>query len=426
MTYKCTNCSYVYDDKQTGVDFSDLAEKWTCPNCHAPKSFFIVNDNLNANDNILTKLPIDDASIAIQQITVSGESVGEAFGSRLRKNLWQDVFLMGASLARKPLEASVEVNTKTVIGKSAANPMEIEMPIIISHMGLGAVNSYTKASLAKASQIAKTAMGSGDGGILRAEFDQAYKYIFEYTPAKYSVSDKNLEQSDAIEIKIGQAAKFGIGSTLSGEKVTTEVAEVRGVKQGEAVSIPASFEEIKEPWDLLLLVNDLRERSGGRPVGIKIAAGNIEEDLKWIQEAKPDFITIDGYGGGTGYAPTAIKDSMGIPVLYALSRARRFIDKNNIKLDLIVSGGLRTSQDFIKALAMGADAVAVATSVLTALATKTDLTPEKKVANFLETSNEELKTFTRALGYNDVHEIGIDDLATTNSEISNNTNIKHA
>ncbi len=207
------------------------------------------------------------------------------------------------------------MSLKTVIGKHAKKPMVLDMPVYISHMSFGALSRETKIALAKGSAAAKTAMCSGEGGILPEEKEAAYKYIFEYVPNLYSVTDENLKTSDAIEIKIGQGTKPGMGGHLPGGKVTPEIAKIRNKPAGEDIISPSRFPGISDADDLKQLVNMLRTRSEGRPVGIKIAAGRIEKDLAFCVHAGPDFITIDGRGGATGASPSIIRDSTSLPAV---------------------------------------------------------------------------------------------------------------
>ena len=299
--------------------------------------------------------------------------------------------------------------------------------------------------------MAKTAMCSGEGGILPAEMAAAHKYIFEYIPNKYSVTDENLRNADAIEIKIGQGTKPGMGGHLPGEKVTAQIAEIRGKKQGEDVQSPSKFPEINSKEDLKAMVDMLRERSDGRPIGIKIAAGRIEKDLEFCVFAEPDFITIDGRGGATGSSPFFLREATSVPTIYALYRARKYLDSVGSDIDLVITGGLRVSSDFAKAIAMGAEAVAVASAPLISSACQqyrlcvtggcpvgiATQDPElrkrlkvdaaaQRVANYFNVTFEELKTFARITGHDDIHDLTVDDLVTINREISEFTNIPHA
>ena len=203
--------------------------------------------------------------------------------------------------------------------------------------------------------------------------------------------------------------------------------------------------------DLKDLVSTLREKSEGRPIGLKLAAGHIEEDLEYAIYSGADFVTIDGRGGSTGASPKIIKDSTSIPTIYALARARKYLDENNSDMSLIITGGLRISSDFAKALAMGADAIAIGTGALIAaacqqykichtgqcpvgVATQDDELRErlkidlaaKRVENYLKVSTEELKTFARITGHDNVHDLSLNDIRTINTEISDYTDIKHA
>ena len=329
--------------------------------------------------------------------------------------------------------------------------MVLESPVYISHMSFGALSAETKIALARGSAMAKTAMCSGEGGILPAEKNSAYRYIFEYVPNKYSTTTENFMTSDAIEIKIGQGTKPGMGGHLPGAKVTEEIARVRDKPVGQDVISPSRFEEIETKEDLRTLVSRLRDISGGRPIGIKLAAGRIEKDLEYAIFAEPDFITIDGRGGATGASPKLIRDATSVPTVYALYRARNYLDKKHADIDLVITGGLRVSSDFAKALAMGADAVAIASAALIAAACQqyricgtgkcpmgiATQDPElrkrfslnagaARVANYLNVTLEELKTFARITGHDDVHDLSVDDLCTVSDEIARYTNIPHA
>lgn len=364
---------------------------------------------------------------------------------------WDDILILGAQLNPPPLDEGEPVITTTLLGKHAKKPMILDSPVYISHMSFGALSKEIKVALAKGSAAAKTAMCSGEGGILPEEKEASYKYIFEYIPNKYSVTDDNLRAADAIEIKIGQGTKPGMGGHLPGEKVTEEIARLRGKKQGEDVQSPSKFTELNSKEDLKDMVTMLRNRSDGRPIGIKIAAGRIERDLEYCVYAEPDFITIDGRGGATGSSPLFLREATTVPTIYALYRARKYLDSVHSDISLVITGGLRVSSDVAKALAMGADAVAMASAPLIAAACQqyricgsgncpvgiATQEPElrkrlkveqsaQRVANYLKVTNAELKTFARITGHTSIHDLSVDDLVTVNREISEYTNIRHA
>lgn len=479
--YKCSVCGYIYDEEKEGKPFRELE---VCPVCKQSVEKFVLvessggvqngtkadgikgesgkvtNENETENSGDGMDLSYDsrfarqDASCRymeeIHQMAVTGKSIGGSMGTRMPMPDWDDILILGAQLNPPPLNEDDPVVTTTVIGKHAKRPMILENPVYISHMSFGALSREIKVALAKGSAMAHTAMCSGEGGILPEEKAAAYKYIFEYIPNKYSVTDENLKSSDAIEIKIGQGTKPGMGGHLPGEKVTEEIAEIRGKKKGEDIQSPSKFPELNSKEDLKDMVRMLRERSDGRPVGIKIAAGRIEQDLEYCVYAEPDFITIDGRGGATGSSPLLLREATSVPTVYALYRARKYLDLVHSDISLVITGGLRVSSDFAKALAMGADAVAVASAGLIAAACqqyricgsgncpvgiatqdeelRSRMNVEasaKRVANFLNVSLAELKTFARITGHASVHELSVRDLVTINREISEYTNIPH-
>lgn len=457
--FVCTVCGYVYEGENPPDE---------CPVCHQPASKFKeesdtknVLPEVEDGDKVQTDLSYDknfyrvDKSCRymeeIHQMAVTGKTIGSAMGTQMKMPGWDDILILGAQLNPAPLNEDEHVVTTTIIGKNAKKPMILDSPVYISHMSFGALSKEIKIALSKGSAMARTAMCSGEGGILPEERDAAYKYIFEYIPNKYSVTDENLKNADAIEIKIGQGTKPGMGGHLPGDKVTPEIAKLRGKNPGEDVQSPSKFPELNTKEDLKEMVDMLRSRSDGRPIGIKIAAGRIERDLEYCVFAEPDFITIDGRGGATGSSPMFLREATSVPTVYALYRARKYLDKVHSDISLVITGGLRVSADFAKALAMGADVIAVASAPLIAAACqqyricgsgncpvgiatqdenlrkrlKVDAAA-KRVANYLNVSLEELKTFARITGHYSLHDLSTDDLVTINREISEYTNIPHA
>ena len=457
--YKCIICGAIYDEEKEGRPISELT---SCPVCKQPVSKMqLVEEESKPAPAYSGELSYDSAyarsdsncryMTEIHEMAASGKSISAAMGTQMPLPSWDDILILGAQLNPPPLNDHDDVDAVTVIGKSAKKPMVLEGPVFISHMSFGALSKEVKTALAKGSAIAKTAMCSGEGGILPEEKDAAYRYIFEYIPNKYSVTDENLRTSDAIEIKIGQGTKPGMGGHLPGEKVTSEVAKIRGKNEGEDIQSPSKFPEINSKEDLKAMVSMLRERSEGRPIGIKIAAGRIERDLEHCVYAEPDFITIDGRGGATGSSPFFLREATTVPTIYALARARKYLDSVNSDISLIITGGLRVSADFAKALAMGADAVAIASAGLIAAACQqyricgsgncpvgvATQNPElrkrlnvdaaaQRVANYLNVSFKEIKTFARVTGHTSVHDLSVDDLITTDKDIAQYTNIRHA
>lgn len=459
--YRCTICGYIYDEEREEAPFSGLRE---CPVCHQPADrFTLYEDERGQEEQKEKKLKLeypkefvrqDDTCRYMKEIhemAVTGRSISASMGTEMPMPLWDDILILGAQLDPMPLDEHAEVDTTTVIGKHAEKPLVLENPVYISHMSFGALSREAKISLAKGSAMAHSAMCSGEGGILPEEMEAADKYIFEYVGNLYSVTPENLRNADAIEIKIGQGTKPGMGGHLPGEKVTKAISEVRNKPMGKDVIAPSRFPGIETRDDLKNLITQLRYASEGRPIGVKIAAGRIERDLAFCVYAEPDFITIDGRGGATGSSPKLLRDSSSVPTIYALHRARKYLDSVGSDISLVITGGLRVSSDFAKAIAMGADAVAVASAPLIAMACQqykicgTGMCPmgiatqdedlrtrlqtdaaAARVANFLKVSLEELKMFARITGHERLHDLSVDDLCTINREISGYTDIRHA
>ncbi|MBN1432941.1 MAG: rubredoxin [Methanomicrobiaceae archaeon] len=491
--YRCNICNVFEYDTERGDSVTDIhphtnpfefPDDWRCPICHSDRSHLIeitvhkhpsltkqeftcpvcgAKSEISLTEIVKTERTgylekwereSDDTEITmhiIHKISASGKPVIEPMRTKKNVPSWDEILIAGAQLAKIPKNSADPVNTRTIIGPNAKIPLIIETPLYITHMSFGALSREMKIALAKGSSAVKTAIGSGEGGILEEERNEAYRYIFEYVPNRYSVTRENMQSADAIEIKIGQSSKPGMGGEIPAEKATKEIASIRGFPEGTDIISPASFEDIRNSEDLKKKVNWLRQESGGKPIGIKLAAGNIEADMEVAVYANPDFITIDGRPGGTGAGDIIIKDATSIPTIYALHRARRYLDENGRKdISLVITGGLRLASDFTKAIAMGADAVAIGTAALMAAACqqyrmcntgkcpvgvttqnpnlrkrlKTDISA-KKLENFLQVSTEELKDFARLTGHSSVHELSTNDLFTTSSEISDYTSIRH-
>lgn len=465
--YKCTVCDTIYDEEKEGKKWETLDKEWNCQVCESGKSAWKKVEGETGGPDV-SKGKTEDASgdadefrrledelevhmSDIHRMAETGRSIIEPMRTRKPSPSWDEILIKGAQLAKLPLNRDVPVNTQTVIGPEAEVPLVIETPVYVTHMSFGALSKEAKIALAAGSAAVKTAMCSGEGGILPESLERSYKYIFEYVPNRYSVTDENLRRVDAIEIKIGQSAKPGMGGHLPGKKVTGEVAAVRGFQEGEDIVSPAHFHDITNREDLKKKVQWLREASGGKPVGIKFAAGNIEADLEVALYAQPDFITIDGRAGATGASPKFVKAATSVPSMFALYRARKLLkEKGAGNVSLVITGGIRVSSDFAKALALGADAVAIGTSALMAIGCqqyrvcdtgkcpkgittqdpdlRSRLDVEKAaegLAHFLTVSTEELEDFARLTGNDDVHKLAISDLCTANSEISGYTEIEH-
>lgn len=281
---------------------------------------------------------------------------------------WADIQILPAQFARKPLMEHVDVGTELVIGPSARKPLRMEIPIFVSDMSFGALSEEAKIALARGAEIAGTGICSGEGGMLPEEQQSNSRYLYELASARFGYREEILKDVQAFHFKGGQGAKTGTGGHLPGSKVTGKIAEVRGLGEGEAAVSPPTFEDLVTARDFRRFADRVREIAGGIPVGFKLSANHIEDDIAFALEAGADYIILDGRGGGTGAAPLIFRDNISVPTIPALARARRCLDAaNRHDVTLIITGGLRTAADFAKAMALGADGIAIANSAMQAI-----------------------------------------------------------
>jgi len=361
-----------------------------------------------------------------------------------------DLVFVPVQLLKRPVDYYREkISSKTIVGKNSKKPIEIETPIVIGAMSFGAVSREAKIALTKASTLAGTIENTGEGGMLPEEREFSKYLIIQYSTGRFGITEEILKKADAIEIKIGQGAKPGMGGLLPAEKVTEEIAKIRNVQIGKDVHSPAYHPDIKNIEDLRKKINWLRGLTGGVPIIIKLAAGDVENDVKLAVKANPDIIAIDGMEGGTGAAPEVTLDEVGIPTLAALVKAREVLDRIGAKQELWIGGGLRKGGDFAKALALGADAVFVATSLLVAMGCTycrlcylgkcpkgiTTQDPDlrknlnieeaaQKVASYIKNCTEEIKMIAGACGENDIHRLNKGHLRGLNPDIVEITKVK--
>lgn len=363
---------------------------------------------------------------------------------------FDELVFLPAQLSKRPVDYYGEkISSKTVIGKLSKKPLEIETPVIIGAMSFGALSKEAKIALAKTSKISGTIANTGEGGMLPEEREFAQKLTVQYSTGRFGITDEILKKADVIEIKIGQGAKPGSGGLLPAAKLTEEIAKIRNVPLGKDVHSPAYHGDIKDIADLRNKIEWLRDLSGGVPIVLKLAAGDLENDVKLAVEANPDIIAIDGMEGGTGAAPEVMLNEVGIPALVTLVKAREILDRLSARQELWIGGGFNNGADFAKALALGADAIFCGTALLVAmgcvycrlcnlgkcpkgiatqdpeLRKNLDIeTAAQNAANFIKNSTEEIKIIAGACGENDVHKLNKQHLRALNPEIAQITNIK--
>ena len=365
---------------------------------------------------------------------------------------WDDLQLLTAQLAKPPLSDDHEVRTKLVIGPNAAKPLHLEIPVFVSDMSFGALSQEAKVALATGAELAGTGICSGEGGMLPEEQRANSRYFYELASARFGWSLEKVARCQAFHFKGGQGAKTGTGGHLPGEKVVGKIAEVRGLTPGEPAISPPSFPDLITPADFREVADQVRDVAGGIPVGFKLSAQHIEDDIDFALEVGCDYIILDGRGGGTGAAPEVFKKNISVPTLAALPRARRHLDALRAEgVTLIITGGLRTESDFVKAMALGADGVAIANSALQAIgclgmrACHTNNCPvgiatqkeglrsrliveesARRLARFFEASIHLMKVLARACGHEHLGDFELRDLTTWNRDLSDLTGVRFA
>jgi glutamate synthase domain-containing protein 2 len=285
---------------------------------------------------------------------------------------FDDLLVLPSQLTRMSIDTYREdCKTQTVLGsRFAKKPLVIETPIMISGMSYGALSKEAKTALAKATDIVGTSINNGEGGLLPEESENSYKQVVQILPSRIAFTLRNIEAADALEIIVGIGAKPGLAGHLMASKITKEIAAFRQLPEGIDLHSHPRHGDIFGADDLCLKMEELRDITDSQiPIFIKIAAGRVWEDVKIAVKAGIDGIVIDGAEGGTGAAPVVASNNLGIPTLPALVQAVRALEDMGVKdeVSLIVSGGIKDGADVAKAIALGADAVAIGTGAMVAM-----------------------------------------------------------
>jgi glutamate synthase domain-containing protein 2 len=364
---------------------------------------------------------------------------------------WEDLQFVVGQLHKLPLLDDEDVGTDLVIGANAKKPLHLDIPLFVSDMSFGALSEEAKVALSKGAELAGTGICSGEGGMLPEEQAANTKYFYELASARFGFSWENVQKTQAFHFKGGQGAKTGTGGHLPGNKVKGKIAEVRNLPEGEAAISPPRFPEWTELSQFRDFAEELREKTGGIPVGYKLSAQHIEKDIDAALEIGVDYIILDGRGGGTGAAPLIFRDNISVPTMPALARARRHLDKSVTEgVTLIITGGLRTPADFAKAMALGADGVAVSNAAIQAIgclgmrACHTNNCPvgiatqkphlrarlpvdiaAERLERFFNASVDLMKVLARAAGHRHLSDFTADDLTTFKSDIAQLTGVEY-
>lgn len=364
---------------------------------------------------------------------------------------WDDLQFVTAQLATLPQLEDVDVGSEVVIGPNAKKPLTLKIPLFVSDMSFGALSEEAKVALARGADLAGTGICSGEGGMLPEEQEACSRYFYELASARFGFSMDKLEKVQAFHFKGGQGAKTGTGGHLPGHKVKGKIAKVRGLEEGQSAVSPPRFPDWSHESDFREFTEQVREATGGIPVGFKLSAQRVEEDLDAALRIGVDYVILDGRGGGTGAAPLIFRDHISVPTLPALARARKFLDERGCKnVSLVITGGLRTPADFAKALALGADAVAVSNAAMQAIgcigmrACHTNNCPvgiatqqqhlrdrlpvqiaAKRLENFFNASVELMKVMARACGHTHLNQFRRHDLVTWKRDVAYLTGVTY-
>ena len=357
---------------------------------------------------------------------------------------WDDIQLLTAQLHKVPLLDDADIGTQVIIGPNAKKPLVLDRPLFVSDMSFGALSEEAKVSLAKGAELAGTGICSGEGGMLPDEQAANSRYLYELASARFGYSMDKVQKCQAFHFKCGQGAKTGTGGHLPGNKVLGKIAEVRGLAEGEPAISPPRFPDWENIEDYRKFAEEVREATGGIPIGVKLSAQHIEKDIQAALDIGVDYIILDGRGGGTGAAPLIFRDNISVPTIPALARARRFLDQQGRPdISLVITGGLRLPADFIKAMALGADAIAVSNSAIQAIGClgmrachtnncpvgiatqKPELRARIKIEkgaqqlnNFFRASTELMQVMARACGHTHLNQFNHNDLTTWKREMA--------
>ncbi|ELA7189315.1 CDGSH iron-sulfur domain-containing protein [Vibrio alginolyticus] len=366
---------------------------------------------------------------------------------------WDAIQIMVAQMATQPLLEDVPVSTELIVGPNARKPLRLAIPLLVSDMSFGALSEEAKIALAKGAELAGTGICSGEGGMLLEEQAANSRYFYELASAQFGYDESKLLNVQAFHFKGGQGAKTGTGGHLPANKNVGKISQVRGIPEGQPAISPPTFKDLHTTHDFRKFADRVRGITGGIPIGFKLSANHIEQDIQFALDAGADYIILDGRGGGTGAAPTMFRDHISVPTIPALARARKYLDEKGAsdRVTLIITGGLRVPTDFVKALALGADGVAIANSAMQSIGCvaaricstnncpagiatqnadlRQRLDVEKssqQLKNFFESSVELMKVMARACGHHALNEFSHHDLATWDHNMARLSGIKYS
>ena len=397
----------------------------------------------------------DPRTIAdIRYTSKAGKYVLRGFGTERRLPSFDDIIILPAQASIAPVDKYREsCNTGVTLGtRYAENPLVLDTPVLIAGMSFGALSKECKVAFAKGTSLVGSAANTGEGGMLPEEREEADKLVVQYSSGRFGVSVDYLNAGDAIEVKIGQGAKPGMGGHLLAEKVSPEVAQIRGIPIGTDALSPCRFLDATKDGDLAKHIELIREVTDWKiPIIVKLGPGRVKEDVKIAAEVGADIISVDGMEGGTGAAPEVVIEHTGIPTLASLVQAVDGLNEIGMKdkVDLIITGGIRSGADVAKAMAMGADAAYIGTGAMIAagcracrmcytgkcpvgVATQDPILRERcdvnlaaeRVGNYIKSMTEETKMLAQLAGHDDIRKFSPDDLRALDTNTAAITGLK--
>lgn len=452
----CKVCKHIYDEEKEGITFRTLDEEWKCPICESPKTVFDKTKKEVSEQKVRKKYSYEteeeyEKFYDLSKMSYTGKSVLSSMGSKKEIEFsLDDINFIPAQVNKFPLNKEEDVEIGLVIGPKSKKPFKVNSPILISALSYGAVSTRVREVVSTVARENNIGFNTGEGGILDSDIKNNSPVIVQYATGRFGITEEILKKAKAIEIKIGQGAYPGKGSFLPASKIDKNLAKIRGLSEGEDAYSPARHPDINSHDQLREKVNWLKKVTDGVPVGAKLGCGNIEKDIEVLLNSKVDYIALDGFAGGTGATDKYIKDHMGIPIFAAIPRAVKHLEElgERENITLIGSGGIKSSNDIAKLLALGANGTYIGTTALIGLGCKqyrvchkgdcgngiTTNDPElvknlhidKSVIslnNLITVLNNEIKGISRVLGEDKIKNLDKSDLISLKKDLAEICNI---
>ncbi len=421
-----------------------------------------------SDNNIPRTVPIQSATFTneinaeIRRAAATGIYDIRGGGAKRKVPHFDDLLFLGASVSRYPLEGYREkCDTSVLLGtRFAKNPIKLDIPITIAGMSFGALSGPAKEALGRGASMAGTSTTTGDGGMTQEERGHSKQLVYQYLPSRYGMNPNDLRKADAIEIVVGQGAKPGGGGMLLGQKISDRVAAMRTLPKGIDQRSSCRHPDWTGPDDLEIKILELREITNGRvPIYVKVAGARPYFDTTLAIKAGADVVVLDGMQGGTAATQDVFIEHVGQPTLACIRPAVKALQDLGMhrKVQLVISGGIRTGADVAKALALGADAVSIGTAAMIAIGDNdpkweseyqklgsttgayddwhegldpagiTTQDPElmkrvdpvdagRRLRNYLKVMTLEAQTIARACGHNHLHNLEPEDLCALTME----------